>query len=126
MASGRTQGRNIAAQGFRLNFDPAAMAKLLEDIDGPVGKDIQRRTIQVERAAKRLCPVDTGRLRASITSTVAVDAQGLYGIVGTNVTYAAHVEFGTRNMAARPFLRPALADAAGALSGGRNRAERGG
>jgi HK97 gp10 family phage protein len=126
MATARQQGRAIAAQGFRIKFDSAAMSKLLDSIDGPVGQEILRRTIQVERAAKRLCPVDTGRLRASITSTVAVDSQGLYGIVGSNVSYAGYVEFGTSHTAAQPYLRPALADAGGTLRAGRNRAERGG
>lgn len=30
--------------------------------------------------------------------------------VGSNVPYARHLEFGTRKMAARPFLRPSLAE----------------
>ena len=33
---------------------------------------------------------------------------GLLGIVGTNVAYAPHVEFGTVRQSAQPFLRPAL------------------
>lgn len=49
--------------------------------------------------------VDTGRLRQSIG--VQKVAQGHYR-VGTNVQYAPLLEFGTRKMAARPFMRPAL------------------
>ena len=60
-----------------------------------------------EGYAKRLCPVDTGRLRNSITHTV--DDSAAY--IGTNVEYAQHVEFGTRSqMAANGgmgYLRPA-------------------
>ena len=37
------------------------------------------------------CPVDTGRLRGSITSTV----EGNSAVIGTNVEYAPYVEFGT-------------------------------
>ena len=37
------------------------------------------------------CPVDTGRLRDSITSTVEGDS----AVIGTNVEYAPYVEFGT-------------------------------
>lgn len=77
------------------------------------------------------CPVDTGRLRGSITSTV----EGNSAVVGTNVEYGIYVEFGTGSkgdksvahttkekwtyysgghfyttsgMKARPFLVPAL------------------
>lgn len=37
------------------------------------------------------CPVDTGRLRGSITSQV----EGGSAVIGTNVEYAPYVEFGT-------------------------------
>jgi len=52
--------------------------------------------------------VDTGRLRASITHEVCKESNQIIGLVGTNVEYAPHLEFGTNKMAARPFLRPAL------------------
>lgn len=52
--------------------------------------------------------VDTGRLRASITHEVRKEGDQIVGLVGTNVEYAPHLEFGTNKMAARPFLRPAL------------------
>lgn len=48
--------------------------------------------------------VNTGRLRQSIT---ALRISPLHWRVGTNVDYALYLEFGTRRMAARPFLRPA-------------------
>lgn len=52
--------------------------------------------------------VDTGRLRASYTWRVGVDARGPYVEIGTNVLYAPFLEFGTRRMAARPHLRPSI------------------
>ena len=61
-------------------------------------------TARVETTAKELCPVDDGTLRSSITSTV----HGDIGYVGTNVEYAKHVEFGTINQQAQPYLFPAL------------------
>lgn len=97
---------------WRLTFDAAALKRLFESDEGPVAKDIAKRTIQVERTAKRLAPVRTGRLRASITSRMARDGRGIFGIVGTNVVYAPYVELGTIRMAGRPFLRPALRSAA--------------
>ena len=48
--------------------------------------------------------VDTGRLRQSI-SAVRIDTG--HWRVGTNVEYALYLEFGTRKIAARPFMRPA-------------------
>ena len=56
-----------------------------------------------ETHAKELCPVDTGRLRNSITH----DVEGQTAIIGTNVEYAAYVELGTSRMGARPYLAPA-------------------
>lgn len=61
-----------------------------------------------EGYAKKLCPVDTGRLRNSITHAVSSSENAVY--VGTNVEYAPHVELGTRHMDAQPFLRPAAQD----------------
>lgn len=59
--------------------------------------------IAVESEAKRRAPVDTGRLRASITH----DSDATGAIVGTNVEYAPFQELGTSKMQAQPFLVPA-------------------
>ena len=47
-----------------------------------------------EAHCKGLCPVDTGRLRNSITYEVSEDGKSV--IVGTNVKYATYVEFDDR------------------------------
>ncbi len=47
----------------------------------------------VKGQAKLLCPVDTERLRESID--FQVDREELSVMIGTNVEYAAYVEFGT-------------------------------
>lgn len=49
-----------------------------------------------ERYAKERTPVDTGRLRASISGQVRDGGGGPVGAIGTNVDYAAPVEFGAR------------------------------
>jgi phage gpG-like protein len=87
------------------------LRRLTRDPAGPIGRDLARRAVRVESAAKQACPVDTGRLRMSITWALGSDEAGVYADVGTNVEYALHVEYGTRHMAARPYLRPALAAA---------------
>ena len=61
--------------------------------------------LTAEGYAKELCPVDTGRLRNSITNAVDEGEQAVY--IGTNVEYAPYVELGTTRMRARPYLRPA-------------------
>lgn len=62
--------------------------------------------LTAEAHAKELCPVDTGRLRNSISH--ARDDTAAY--IGTNVEYAAYVELGTSRMKPRPYLRPAAED----------------
>lgn len=59
--------------------------------------------LQAEGYAKLLCPVDTGRLRNSISHAV----QGDTVYIGTNVEYGPYVEFGTRNQRPQPYLTPA-------------------
>lgn len=58
---------------------------------------------KAESYAKALCPVDTGRLRNSITHFQSGEDE----YIGTEVEYAPYVELGTRKMSARPFLKPA-------------------
>lgn len=65
---------------------------------------LQRVGLQAERYSKLACPVDTGRLRNSITHTN--DKNTAY--VGTNVEYAPYVEMGTVNTRAQPYLEPAF------------------
>lgn len=85
-----------------------------------------------EGYAKKLCPVDTGNLRNSITHEVNED--DLEAVIGTNNEYAVYVELGTgvyadggrptpwayqdakgnwhwtRGNKAQPFVKPAVAD----------------
>ena len=80
----------------------------------------------VRDEAKRLVPVDTGRLRESIIARTA--RRGISGVViadyppdagtrksktrkqaaGSTEYYAFAVEYGTRTMPAQPFMRPAM------------------
>lgn len=48
--------------------------------------------LAAERFAKRACPVDTGRLRNSITHALSADEDSVY--IGSNVEYAPYVELG--------------------------------
>jgi phage gpG-like protein len=64
--------------------------------------------LSAERFAKRACPVDTGRLRNSITHVVNMDEKAAY--IGTNVEYAKYVENGTSRRKGVYFLRGAAQD----------------
>lgn len=79
----------------RVAWDERALYDLLEAEDGPVGRDLERRALNVEARAVELCPVDDSILRGSITHEVGRDERGLVAKVGTNVSYAIHVERGT-------------------------------
>lgn len=80
--------------------------EILRGFDWPMRVALEEVGLTAERYAKRLCPVDTGRLRNSITHQVSVQGKAVY--VGTNVEYAPYVELGTKRQKAQPYLRPAI------------------
>ena len=82
----------------------ASLDKYQEDVLEGLQKYIEKAALTLEKNAKQNCPVDTGKLRASITTEVG----NLEAEVGTNVEYALYVEFGTSKQSAQPFMRPAL------------------
>lgn len=72
-----------------------------------ISKALEKIGLKAEGYAKLICPVDTGRLRNSISHTQAdQDTE----IIGTNVEYAPYVELGTQRQRAQPYLKPAAAD----------------
>jgi HK97 gp10 family phage protein len=84
----------------------------IDEVMSLLEKRVTKTVIQMSNAAKRLAPVDTGRLRSSITYEVqteqGVGGQVIRARVGTNVRYAPYLELGTSRMVARPYLRPTL------------------
>ena len=102
------------------------------EIKAALLRGLEKCGLVAEGYSKKLCPVDTGNLRNSITHTV--DEQEPAAIIGTNNEYAAYVELGTGKYAeggrptpwvyqdakgnwhmthgqrAQPFLKPAVAD----------------
>ena len=74
-----------------------ALEQALADLTGPpMLTGVRNATLLVQRGAKQKAPVDTGRLRSSITPEVNVSGAAVVGIVGSNVKYAPFVELGTR------------------------------
>lgn len=80
--------------------DPVALDRVLRGPDGPVARDIQRRTRNVQLKAKDLAPKRTHELERNILTRVGVDARGVLGrvIAGEQLpdARAAWQEFGTR------------------------------
>jgi len=72
----------------------------LEHLSGNIADRVEKALIkgmkQIQGDAKLLVPVKEGRLRNSTTASVTRDAElDIIGEVGTNLEYAAYVEFGT-------------------------------
>jgi phage gpG-like protein len=81
-----------------LREEQARMTQIVADLHGePMLEGMRNATLLVTRDAKRLAPVDTGRLRASIIPEVRVSGPTqIQGVVGSNVEYAPFVELGTK------------------------------
>ncbi len=73
------------------------MERIETDLSGdPMLNAMGKATMMVTASAKRFAPVDTGRLRASITPEVRSTPTEVIGVVGSNVKYAPYVELGTK------------------------------
>lgn len=87
-----------------VNIDSNAGA-IKEALDAQLAAGLEAVGLTAEGHAKQLCPVDTGRLRNSISH--AVEGETVY--IGTNVEYAPDVELGTSTgRKPKPYLRPAV------------------
>jgi len=73
------------------------LEQVVADIHGtPIVNAMKDATLLVQRGAKINAPVDTGRLRASITPEIRTMGNEVQGVVGSNVAYAPFMELGTR------------------------------
>jgi HK97 gp10 family phage protein len=57
----------------------------------------------IEGSAKTLVPKDTGLL----VNSIGTFQKGLSWFIGSAVHYAPYIEYGTKRMSAKPYLRPA-------------------
>lgn len=112
----------------RVKFD---YDKASDVVFSPLQKKLIGIGFLIEKKAKRFCPVDTGRLRASISTNWSNSGmgRGVVGneakeedgignprtdkgkfvvVIGTNVKYAPFIEFGTSKMGNTPFMRAAF------------------
>lgn len=80
--------------------------EIIAKMDAAIARALEAIGIEAEGDAKELCPVDTGRLRNSITHTI--DSGDNTAVIGTNVEYAEYVHQGTSRQKAQPFLTDAV------------------
>lgn len=102
------------------------------DLKEAIERALEKCGLTAEGYAKKLCPVDTGNLKNSITHKVDEAKQEAY--IGTNMEYAPYVELGTgiyypggrptpwsykddkgnwhrtSGQKPKPFIKPAVAD----------------
>lgn len=107
--------------------------EVLSALDASLARGLEKCGLVAEGYAKKLCPVDTGNLRNSITHTVADNGERA-AYVGTNSEYGVCVECGTgiyypggrqtpwvyqdakgnwhltHGQRAKPYTKPAVAD----------------
>lgn len=77
----------------------------LSELEKRSKDELDQMTIEAERNANRLVPVDTGQLRDSITIDLRENS------IVAEEDYAVFVEFGTINQSPQPFLGPAARQA---------------
>ena len=92
------------------DFNERELHALLVAPTGAVGRDLERRALRVESAAKVLAPIDGGRLRASIHRgpITPTATGGMFIDIGSDLEYAIHVEQGTSAHIIRPRRKKAL------------------
>lgn len=78
-----------------LQINNAAVRALLTDPQGDIADDLLRRGNNVATLAKKYAPVNTGRLRASISAKLVKFGGNLAVLVGTNLNYAMYQHEGT-------------------------------
>jgi phage gpG-like protein len=92
---------NNASVNIVLDHFPQAIAA----VDTLKQKALRILAIKVLGRTRLLAPVDTGLLRNSYEWQMIGNSTA---IVGTNVTYAIHQEFGTQHQPGKQHLRPAF------------------
>lgn len=107
--------------------------EVYKELEAACQRALEKCGLVAEGYAKKLCPVDTGNLRNSITHTVADNGERA-AYVGTNSEYGVYVECGTgiyypggrqtpwvyqdekgdwhltHGQRAKPYIKPAVAD----------------
>jgi len=106
--------------GVTVKFDVRKLNRKLKTLESKIEKKITRQALRagakiIAKEAKLRAPVDTGELKSKIKVWALKRSRKRIGVlVGTSAKeytgdqfYAAFVEYGTKDMPAKPFLGPA-------------------
>ncbi|GAA3230699.1 hypothetical protein GCM10017691_23890 [Pseudonocardia petroleophila] len=83
---------------FKISPDASGMARFQVEVNRAVGRLVE----DIADDARALAPVDSGALVTSIRADQST------GQVSVGTDHWQYVEYGTKNMRAQPFMRPAL------------------
>jgi len=104
---------------FRVKLDDLqdfkkTLKRLPRDLNKEIGKAMRKSILLIEKKAKPITPVDTGRLRASIRPDFIRTYEGA---IAPHTDYAIYVHEGTRYMKGRPFMTKALQQSSESIEG---------
>lgn len=88
--------------GLRIDFAPDFENQIIR----VVRPKLERLRDAINADMHRDVPVDTGDLKRSLFCTLSLPSGKITG--GATMHYAAYVEFGTSQMRAQPYIRPAF------------------
>ena len=95
---------------IQINIKKDYSPEILATMKDKVQTALKAMGVEAEGYAKDECPVDTGRLRNSISNKVISSENAVY--IGTNVEYGVYVEYGDYNHVTgkKHFLKDAAAN----------------
>jgi HK97 gp10 family phage protein len=88
----------------KVDINTALLKKMVQKV---ADEYMLKLSLEIVDEAKRIVPVDTGRLQNAIGIKSARTGKIEVGTDDT-APYAMFVEFGTKNMPPQPFMRPAV------------------
>jgi len=86
------------------NYINSVPDKIIDEVT----KEVENSGGRVEGGAKQLAPVDTGRLRADISSELTLSGRVALTSISSSVDYASVVEYGSMNRAPQPYMIPSF------------------
>lgn len=106
----KVKGDIYSDNQLKVTISQNNVSVIQEAIRRTVATALEEIGLVAEGAAKRLCPVDTGRLRNSITHAFVKEDEIA---IGSNVEYSLYVHEGTSRRGGTPFLTQAVQNNAG-------------
>lgn len=96
VSQARALGARVTANGARLGATGSAV--------------LRTAAYGIQADAQALAPVDTGTLRASISTTLTGDGRGgtMTAEIGPTVEYGIYQEYGTSTQPGQPYMAPAF------------------